>query len=216
MTTRLGLSAMKRHTSYAPLAALGYVWHQADCFAPWRGHVKLGGKIILHELHPSGSGAAADRHRADRQARGAGAPPSLCARALVFGHRSDRPTSRAPRGRQHEGLLQWGKNRHGRQLARVSAPQYHERLVSRVYPGNQTSQACLHPTVAALECLLALPPAQRRRTVLRLDGSLGTDANLNWALWHGYQVLANGSSGKRAPAFARAVPQWEERRTGAR
>ncbi len=64
--------------------------------------------------------------------------------------------------------------------------------------------------------MLALPPAQRRRTVLRLDGGLGTDANLNWALWHGYQVLANGSSGKRAPAFARAVPQWEERRTGAR
>jgi hypothetical protein len=49
MTTRLGLSAMKRHTSYAPLAALGYVLHQSDFFAPLREHVKLGGKTILHE-----------------------------------------------------------------------------------------------------------------------------------------------------------------------
>jgi Transposase DDE domain group 1 len=64
--------------------------------------------------------------------------------------------------------------------------------------------------------MLALPPAQRRRTVLRLDGGFGTDANLNWALWHGYQVLAKGYRGKRAKACARAVPPWEERRTGAR
>jgi hypothetical protein len=49
MTMRLGLSAMKRHTSYAPLAALGYVLHQADFFAPLREHVQLGGKTILHE-----------------------------------------------------------------------------------------------------------------------------------------------------------------------
>jgi hypothetical protein len=49
MTMRLGLSARKRHTSYAPLAALGYVLHQSDFFAPLREHVKLGGKTILHE-----------------------------------------------------------------------------------------------------------------------------------------------------------------------
>jgi Transposase DDE domain group 1 len=88
--------------------------------------------------------------------------------------------------------------------------------VSLVYPGNQTSQACLRPTVAAAERVLGLTPAQRRRTVLRLDGGFGTDANLNWALWHGYQVLAKGYSGKRANACARAVSQWEELRSGER
>jgi hypothetical protein len=51
MTKRLGLSAMKRHTSYAPLAALGYSLHQSDFFAPLREHVQLGGKTILHEPH---------------------------------------------------------------------------------------------------------------------------------------------------------------------
>jgi Transposase DDE domain group 1 len=88
--------------------------------------------------------------------------------------------------------------------------------VSLVYPGNQTSQACLRPTVAAAERVLGLTPAQRRRTVLRLDGGFGTDANLNWALWHGYQVLAKGYSGKRANAYARAVRRWEELRPGER
>ena len=85
-----------------------------------------------------------------------------------------------------------------------------------VYPGNQTSQACLRPTVAAVERVLGLTPAQRQRTVLRLDGGFGTDANLNWSLWHGYQVLSKGYSGKRAKAFAQAVPQWQELRAGER
>src|SRR4029434_723167 len=49
MTKRLGLSAMTRHTSYAPLAALGYVLPQQDFFAPLREHVQLGGKTIRHE-----------------------------------------------------------------------------------------------------------------------------------------------------------------------
>jgi hypothetical protein len=51
MPKRLGLAAMKRHTPYAPLAALGYVLHQADFFAPLRDQVQLGGKTILHEPH---------------------------------------------------------------------------------------------------------------------------------------------------------------------
>jgi hypothetical protein len=67
-----------------------------------------------------------------------------------------------------------------------------------------------------MERVLGVPPAQRRRTFRRLDGGFGTDANLNWALWHTYQVLAQGYSGKRAKAFARAVPHWEDLRAGAR
>jgi Transposase DDE domain group 1 len=70
--------------------------------------------------------------------------------------------------------------------------------------------------VAAVERMLGLPQAQRRRTVRRLDGGFGTAANFNWALWHGYHVLATGYRGKRATAFARAVPRWEELRAGER
>jgi hypothetical protein len=42
---------MKRHTSYASLVALGHLLHHHDVFAPWREHVQLGGKTILHEPH---------------------------------------------------------------------------------------------------------------------------------------------------------------------
>lgn len=49
MTKRLGLSAMKRTTQHAPLAALGYVLQRWDFFAPLREHVKLGCKTVLHE-----------------------------------------------------------------------------------------------------------------------------------------------------------------------
>jgi hypothetical protein len=51
MLKRLGLSAMKRHTQYAPLAALGYFLPQRDFFAPLWEHVQLGGKTVLHEPH---------------------------------------------------------------------------------------------------------------------------------------------------------------------
>jgi len=47
----MGLSALKRHTPYAPFAAWGHVLHHADVFAPLREHVQLGGKTILHEPH---------------------------------------------------------------------------------------------------------------------------------------------------------------------
>ena len=51
MLKPLGLSAMTRPTQSAPLAALGYVLPQRDCFAPLREHVQLGGKTVLHEPH---------------------------------------------------------------------------------------------------------------------------------------------------------------------
>src|SRR5215472_3376195 len=51
MIKRLGLSAMKRHPPYAPLAALGCFLQQRDFFAPLREYVQLGCKTVLHEPH---------------------------------------------------------------------------------------------------------------------------------------------------------------------
>jgi hypothetical protein len=51
MRKRLGLSAMKRHTPYAPVAALGYVLRQRDFCAPLREHVQLGCKTVLQKPH---------------------------------------------------------------------------------------------------------------------------------------------------------------------
>jgi hypothetical protein len=134
----------------------------------------------------------------------------------VLGQRADGIAGRPPRGGEHQGRRQRGKNRRGRQRARVSAPPYPERLGSRVSPGNQTSQAGLRPTVAAVERGFGVPLAARRRTVRRLDGGFGTDAHRNGALWPGYQVRATGDSGQRAQAFAQAGPWGEARRPGER
>lgn len=97
------------------------------------------------------------------------------------------------------------KNRYGRQLARVHAPQYHETLFSQVYPGKQESSSVYVPTLAALETLLTLTAAQKQRTVLRSDAGFGSDTNVNHALTAHWQVLTKNKGGRRPGAFARAV-----------
>lgn len=97
------------------------------------------------------------------------------------------------------------KNRYGRQLARVHAPQYHETLFSRVYPGKQESSPTYVPTVDTLDSFLGFTADQKRRTVLRSDAGFGSDANVNHALNAQWQVLTKNKGGRRPQAFARRV-----------
>jgi hypothetical protein len=97
------------------------------------------------------------------------------------------------------------KNRYGRQLARVHAPQYHETLFSCVYPGKQESSPAYVPTVEALETFLNLTSAQKQRTILRSDAGFGSDANINHALDADWQVLTKNKGGRRPQAFAGKV-----------
>lgn len=93
----------------------------------------------------------------------------------------------------------------------MSAPQYHETLLSLLYPGHQTSNLSLRPTVEAVEQLLhILDRPHRRHILVRLDAGFGTDANINWLLHRGYHVLTKGYSGKRAAAVARHVRRWQQ------
>lgn len=68
---------------------------------------------------------------------------------------------------------------------------------------------CLQPAVLAIESSFELAPAQRKRTLYRLDGGSGTDNNLRWLLARGYQLLGKGFSGKRAKALAAHVSRWD-------
>ena len=88
----------------------------------------------------------------------------------------------------------------GRQLARVSAITYHETLWSDLFPGQTLTMQCLQATVQAVENSSDLGPAERKRTLYRLDGGAGTDDNLRQLLARNYQVLGKGFSGKRAKA----------------
>jgi len=73
----------------------------------------------------------------------------------------------------------------------VSAPPYHETLLSLLYPGHQTSVNSLRSTVEVLEPFLEIVHRHHRgRVLIRLDAGFGRDANINW-LWHrGYHVLS--------------------------
>jgi hypothetical protein len=104
-----------------------------------------------------------------------------------------------------KGYFSQEKNTYGRQLARASAPSYHETLFSRLYPGGQSGQAIFKPTVRALQVEFEWSREQRRQIIWRTDSGLGTDANINWALTHDYQVLMKGYNGKRASALGRQI-----------
>jgi hypothetical protein len=91
----------------------------------------------------------------------------------------------------------------------VSAINYHETVWSDLFPGNTLTMPCVQAAVEAVESSFDLGPAQRKRTLYRLDGGAGTDENLRQLLGRGYQVLAKGFSGKRAQALAAQVQRWD-------
>ena len=99
------------------------------------------------------------------------------------------------------------RHHYGRQLVRICASSYHETLVSALYPGNTQIVHTLRPALQDLVQRLALTPAQVHQIVIRTDAGLGIDANINWLLWAGYQVLTKGMSHMRAKAQARRVPE---------
>jgi hypothetical protein len=63
--------------------------------------------------------------------------------------------------------------------------------------------------VLAAENALELAPAQRNRTVWRMDGGAGSDEQLRWLLARDYQVIAKGMSNRRANALAGQVRRWD-------
>jgi len=90
-----------------------------------------------------------------------------------------------------------------------------ETLWSDLFPGNQTTLACLRPAVQAVETSFEFAPAQRKRTFWRLDSGSGSDDNLRWLLARDYQILAKGYSGRRAQTLARQVHRWDQYRNDA-
>jgi hypothetical protein len=107
-----------------------------------------------------------------------------------------------------KGYFSGERNATGRQLVRVSAPQYGEEVVfEKLYPGNTNSCEVLKQTLTEVERFLELDKEKRKRTLIRLDGGFGTDANLNWLCWRGYEFVAKGYGGTRAKKLASSVPQ---------
>jgi len=96
----------------------------------------------------------------------------------------------------------------------VHAPQYHETLFSRLYPGKQASSPTYLPVLAALDTFLAFSPAQKARVILRSDSGFGSDSNVNSALQDDWHLVTKSSGGRRPAALARqvAAEAWLELR----
>jgi Transposase DDE domain group 1 len=115
-----------------------------------------------------------------------------------------------------KGYFSGKRNTTGRQLVRVSAPQYGEEIVfEKLYWGNTNSCEVLKQTLTEVERFLELDKHKRKRTLIRIDGGFGTDANLNWLCWlcwRDYELVAKGYGGTRAGKLARSVPEecWQE------
>jgi hypothetical protein len=97
-------------------------------------------------------------------------------------------------------------------VLRVTVPSYHESLLSLIYPGDRQAGEWFKPALQALEQHWPWSVSQRQQVIVRTDAGLGTDANINYALWRHFQVLMKGFSGKRTQAWVKQLeqPTWLE------
>jgi hypothetical protein len=101
-----------------------------------------------------------------------------------------------------------GKHIVGRQLGRVTAAQYHEIVVDRLYPGNVVLETVLEELVTAAEAALSLSPERRARTLIRMDSGGGGVPEIEWLLGRGYQLLVKAKMPTRAEDLAQTVDAW--------
>ncbi|MHC4397942.1 MAG: transposase [Planctomycetota bacterium] len=118
------------------------------------------------------------------------------------------PASKNAEG-SSKGYFSKRRGTYGRQLARIIVPDTQEIVAESLYPGNILSLQVFKEMVAKMEKVLQLATKEHRHYIrLRLDGGFGTDENINFALWRGYELLAKMFSGKRARKLAQSVEEW--------
>jgi hypothetical protein len=117
-----------------------------------------------------------------------------------------------PAGRLGQGVTKGyfakQKNRRGRQLGRVLATWYEEIVVDRLYNGKRQLDSSLPELLTDAETVLDLDLAKRKRTILRVDGGGGEDANINWILERDYHLLIKVKNWRRAQKLASSVTRW--------
>lgn len=100
-------------------------------------------------------------------------------------------------------------HKRGRQVGRVLATRYDEILSERMYAGTQQLASGLQQLVKDAELILNLQQPQRQRTLLRIDGGGGQDAEVNWLLERDYCLLVKMFSGTRARQLAQEVAEYQ-------
>lgn len=102
-----------------------------------------------------------------------------------------------------KGWVSGQRNQYCRHVIRFTLAGYHESLLSLTYPGDRHGYEYCKP---ALKQLLQLWPSlleNAPQVILRSDAEQGTDKNLSYVLWAGFQLLMKGYSGKRTIAWVK-------------
>lgn len=100
-----------------------------------------------------------------------------------------------------KGWVQGHTHRYCRYIIRFMVAGYHESLLSVVYPGNRHGYEYFKPALQTLLNHWSWSDAQRQQIIIRSDAEQGTDANLKYTLWCGFQLLMKGYSGRRTQSW---------------
>jgi len=124
-------------------------------------------------------------------------------------------TSKRAQG-SRKGWVSGQRNKYCRHVIRFMLAGYHENLLSVAYPGNRHGYEYLKP---ALRELLGQWPWSRdqcHQIIVRSDAEQGTNANVSYVLWLGFQVLMKAYSGRRTQAWVKRTPAeaWQADPTG--
>ena len=69
---------------------------------------------------------------------------------------------------------------------------------NQLYPGDTRSDAVFKKMLGKLETVLTLDRVEKRSRVrLRFDAGFGRDANINYALWRGFQLIGKMYTSRR-------------------
>jgi hypothetical protein len=117
-----------------------------------------------------------------------------------------------PAGRQGEGVetgyFADKVSKRGRQVGRTYATLYDEIVSERLYGGKTQLNRSLTELVTDAENVLDMNSGFRKRTILRIDGGGGNDADINWILSRDYLILVKMTHWKRVAKLVTTVSQW--------
>ncbi|MBN1876005.1 MAG: transposase [Anaerolineae bacterium] len=99
-----------------------------------------------------------------------------------------------------KGWVSGQRNQYCRHVIRFMLAGYHENLLSLAYPGNRHGYEYFKPALITLLEQWPWSRQQRQQIIIRSDAEQGTDANVSYILWCGFQVLMKGYSGRRTQA----------------
>ena len=108
-----------------------------------------------------------------------------------------------------KGYVAKKRNTYTRQLARLVCGKTQEIFSNQLYPGDTRSDAVFKTMLGKLETVLTLDTTEKRSRVrLRFDAGFGTDANINYALWRGYQLIGKMYTSRRIQKLVATVEDW--------